>query len=186
LNAHQDGASQGTATQDNATQDNAGQDSARTGAVASLGGAAIITAIALIAVYIAMLGFLMTLRADKEWDRLVYLLSGFEALVFAGAGALFGSTIQRANVAAARSDAADAREAAKTERDRAQSAEEDATAGRMLAATIKAKAEARADGSGRIRGSRPEPRQEAGAGLAGLDSDLQELAMIARTIMPDA
>jgi hypothetical protein len=173
LNASQDGVSQGIA----------GQGSTRTGAVASLGGAAVITAIVLIAVYIGMLAFLMTLRADKEWDRLVYLLSGFEALVFAGAGALFGTTIQRANVAAARSDAADARETAKTERDRAEAAEKDATAGRTLAAAIKAKAETRADGSGRIRGSRPE--QVAEAGVAGLDSDVQELAMLARTIMPD-
>ncbi len=178
-------ANQGSAGQGSAGQGSAGQGSAPARAVPSLGGAAIVTAIVLIAVYIAMLGFLMTLRADKEWDRLVFLLSGFEALVFAGAGALFGTTIQRANVTAARSDAADARETAKTERDRAQTAEKDATAGRTLAAAIKAKAEARADGSVRIRGSRPEPGQETGAGLGGLDSDLQELAMIARAIMPD-
>ena len=44
---------------------------------------AVIMAIVLIFVYIAMLAVLAVLRADKEWDRLVYLLTGFEALVFA-------------------------------------------------------------------------------------------------------
>jgi hypothetical protein len=177
LNANQDGAGQ-----DGTGQGSAGQDSARTAGVASLGGAAITTAIALIAVYIAMLGILTALRADKEWDRLVYLLSGFEALVFAGAGALFGTTIQRANVTAARADAADAKETAKTERDRAQAAETAATGGRTLAAAIQAKAEARAGGSGRIRGGRPEPGQEA---AAGLDPDLQELAVLAHMMVPE-
>jgi hypothetical protein len=163
----------------------ASQDKAGTAPAAGIGRAAIITAIALIAVYIAMLGFMMTLRADKEWDRLVYLLSGFEALVFAGAGALFGTTIQRANVTAARDDAADAKKTAQAERDRAQLAEKDAAAGRTLAAAIEAKAEARAGGADRIRGSRPEPEQEAAAaGPAGLDADLLELAVLARKMMP--
>jgi hypothetical protein len=154
--------------------------------VAGIGRAAVITAIALIAVYVAMLGFLMTLRDDKEWDRLVYLLSGFEALVFAGAGALFGTTIQRANVTAARGDAADAKKTAQAERDRAQLAEKDAAAGRTLAAAIEAKAEARAGDGDRVRGSRPEPEQEAAAaGPAGVDADLLELAILARKMMPD-
>lgn len=156
------------------------------GAAAALGSTAVITAIALIVVYIAMLGILMALRADKEWDRLVYLLSGFEAIVFAGAGALFGTTIQRANVTAARDDAADAKETAQAERDRADQAEKDASGGRTLAAAIQAKAEARADGSGRVRGSRPEAGQEAAwAGPTGLGADLQELSALARKVMPD-
>jgi hypothetical protein len=164
----------------------ASQDNAGTAPTAGIGRAAVITAIVLIAVYIAMLGFMMTLRDDKEWDRLVYLLSGFEALVFAGAGALFGTTIQRANVTAARKDAADAKAAAKAERGRAEVAERDAAAGRTMAAAIEAKAEARAAGADRIRGSRPEPEQEAAAaGPAGLDADLLELAMLARKMMPD-
>jgi hypothetical protein len=161
---------------------------------AGLGPAAIATAIALIAVYIAMLFILMTLRGDKEWDRLVYLLSGFEALVFAGAGALFGTTIQRANVTAARSDAADAKQdaadakqTAQAERDRAQQAEKDAEAGRFLAAAVKAKADTRASGSvGRVRGSRPETSTGAtGTGADGLDADLLELSILASRVMPD-
>jgi len=70
---------------------------------------AVVMAIVLIFVYIAMLAVLTVLRADKEWDRLVYLLTGFEALVFAGASALFGTTVQRGNVTTARADAAAAK-----------------------------------------------------------------------------
>ncbi len=167
---------------------------------AALGRAAMITAIALIVVYIAMLFILMSMRNDKEWDRLVYLLSGFEALVFAGAGALFGTTIQRANVTAARNDAAEAkkdaagaRQTAKAESDRAQKAEKNAAAGRFLAAAVTTKANTRAsrapdlaaDGAG-LRGSRPETVMEAGeAERTGLDADLAELSALARTIMPD-
>lgn len=178
----QGGAGQGKPSRGRTGQGGTGQG----GAAAALGSAAVITAIALIVVYIAMLGILMALRADKEWDRLVYLLSGFEAIVFAGAGALFGTTIQRANVTAARDDAVDAKETARAERDRADQAEKDASGGRTLAAAIQAKAEARTDGSGRVRGSRPEAGQEAAwAGPTGLDTDLQELSALARKVMPD-
>jgi hypothetical protein len=193
--------------QDGTGQDGTGQDGPSPGsgkpntAAVTLGPAAMITAIALIAVYIAMLFLLMSMRNDKEWDRLVYLLSGFEALVFAGAGALFGTTIQRANVTAARNDAteakkdaANAKQTAKTESDRAQKAETDAAAGRFLAAAVKTKADTRAGGGPDQllgdawpgRGSRPETAQEAGgAGTARLDSDLAELSALARTILPD-
>ena len=165
---------------------NASQDKTGTDPGSGIGRAAMVTAIALIVVYIAMLAFLVTLRADKEWDRLVYLLSGFEAIVFAGAGALFGTTIQRANVTAARTDAADAKETAKAERDRAQQAEKDATAGRALAAAVQAKARVRAGGPDRVRGSRPDVEEgaPAGTGLTGSDADLLELAELARTMMP--
>jgi hypothetical protein len=185
--ADQGETSQGGAGQGKPSRGRRGQGgNSQGGAAAALGSAAVITAVALIVVYIAMLGILMALRADKEWDRLVYLLSGFEAIVFAGAGALFGTTIQRANVSAARDDAADAKETARAERDRADQAEKDASGGRTLAAAIQAKAEARADGSGRVRGSRPEAGQEAAwAGPTGLDADLQELSALARKVMPD-
>jgi hypothetical protein len=143
-----------------------------------------IVAISLVVVYIAMLAFLVTLRGDKEWDRLVYLLTGFEALVFTGAGALFGTTVQRANVTAAREDAANARESAKTERDRAERAEKEAVGGRALATAIHAKAKMRAPGGSRIRGSRVTEDGEEGA-VAGTDSDLIELSELARAMVPD-
>jgi hypothetical protein len=200
--AIQGGAPQGGAPQGGAPQSGAaaGGDKPATPA-GGIGPAAMITAIALIVVYIVMLFILMSMRNDKEWDRLVYLLSGFEALVFAGAGALFGTTIQRANVTAARNDAteakkdaADAKQTAKAESDRAQKAETDAAAGRFLAAAVKTKADTRTSGGPDQllgdawpgRGSRPEDAQEAsGAGSARLDSDLAELSALARTILPD-
>src|SRR5271166_3215844 len=132
---------------------------------------AVVVAIVLIAVYITMLAVLAVLRADKEWDRLVYLLTGFEALVFAGTGALFGTTVQRANVTAARSDAANARNEAKEEHDRAQVAEKDAMAGRALATAVEVKARTRAGVSASIRGSRPD-ELISDTGLTGLDADL--------------
>ncbi|HET9971010.1 MAG TPA: hypothetical protein VFQ68_22420 [Streptosporangiaceae bacterium] len=202
------GAVHGQANQNGAAQGSAGQSGEKPAAPAvGPGRAAMITAIALIVVYIVMLFILMSMRNDKEWDRLVYLLSGFEALVFAGAGALFGTTIQRANVTAARNDAADAKkeaadakQTAQSQSDRAQKAEKDAAAGRFLAAAVTAKADTRASGGSdqllgpdralvdtpRVRGSRPgTDRPAPTAGAAGLDADLAELSALARTILPD-
>jgi hypothetical protein len=157
---------------------------------ASTGPVAVGTAIALIAVYIAMLAFLVTMRGDKQWDRLVYLLSGFEALVFTGAGALFGTTIQRSNIATARADAADAKQIAQAERNRADLAEKGATAGRALATAVQVKARlhgsvsAWPDGSTGLRGSRPE-EEPASGGHPGADTDLAELAELAQAMLPD-
>lgn len=169
--------------------------------VGGIGPAAMITAIVLIVVYIVMVFILIRLRGDANWDRLSYLLSGFEALVFAGAGALFGTTIQRANVNAARSDATDAKneataakQTAQTQSDRAQKAEKDAVAGRFLAAAVKVKADTHAsDGSGQApvaadqrRGSRPDLDREAALTRpVSPDPDLAELSALARAILPD-
>jgi hypothetical protein len=147
------------------------------------GRVALITAIVLIGVYIAMLAILAALRNDKDWDRLVYLLSGFEALVFSGAGALFGTTIQRATVTTARADAADAKQVAQAERVRADQAEKDATAGRALAKVVQTKASIRARGSSGIRGARPAEEPEDGQ-LGGLSTDLDELAQLASAMLP--
>jgi hypothetical protein len=201
------GAVHGQTDQNGAAQGSAGQGGEKPSApAAGLGRAAMITAIALIVVYIVMLFILMSMRNDKDWDRLVYLLSGFEALVFAGAGALFGTTIQRANVTAARNDAADAKkeaadakQTAQSQSDRAQQAEKDAAAGRFLAAAVTAKADTRANGGSeqllgpdrgladtpRVRGSRPDTETSRPAPAAGLDADLEELSALARTILPD-
>src|SRR5271166_2324060 len=146
---------------------------------------AVVVAIVLIAVYITMLAVLAVLRADKEWDRLVYLLTGFEALVFAGAGALFGTTVQRANVTTARADAAEAKQTAQAERTRADQAEKTATAGRALSAAVQTKAAVRArqSASAGIRGSRPAEQQLPNGELPAPDSDLEELAELARAML---
>jgi Na+-transporting methylmalonyl-CoA/oxaloacetate decarboxylase gamma subunit len=65
-------------------------------------------------------------KPETEWTRLAWLFTGVETLAFAGAGALFGTTVQRARV----------EEAEK----KAQKNERDAENGRKLATVIKADA----------------------------------------------
>ncbi|MFE6748867.1 hypothetical protein ACFVGM_23655 [Kitasatospora purpeofusca] len=59
--------------------------------------------------YAAMMTFLALKRGDANWDRLVFLFSGLEAIVFAAAGLAFGGSVQRGALNAAREDAATAR-----------------------------------------------------------------------------
>ncbi|MEE1825652.1 hypothetical protein PUR61_26195 [Streptomyces sp. BE20] len=59
--------------------------------------------------YTAMMVFLAVKRGDANWDRLVFLFAGLEAIVFAAAGLAFGGTVQRGALTAAREDAANAR-----------------------------------------------------------------------------
>jgi hypothetical protein len=63
---------------------------------------------------------------SEEWDRMVYLFSGFEAIVFVAAGVIFGTRVQRASVEEARERSRrtdewfqQAREDADAERERA-------------------------------------------------------------------
>lgn len=61
-----------------------------------------------VALLIGMAAFvvaLVYLRGDPAWDRLVFLFSGYEAIVFAAAGALFGTRIQRGMVQLAQRNA---------------------------------------------------------------------------------
>ncbi|GGK43933.1 hypothetical protein GCM10010124_40980 [Pilimelia terevasa] len=102
-----------------------------------------VVALALLALFAAALVVLATMRDDPHWDRLVYLLTGFEAVVFAAVGAFFGVTVQRGAVAAARraadeagARAAEARADARLQRERGEAARQDATAGRALAAAV--------------------------------------------------
>ena len=63
------------------------------------------------------------LRGDQYWDRLLFLFGALEALVFAGAGALFGTTVQRGNLEVARKDAEVARQDADQARQNAAQAQ---------------------------------------------------------------
>jgi len=85
------------------------------------------------ACYIAFLVVLVSKRGDANWDRLVYLFSGFEAIVFAAAGMVFGTSVQRSQLNAARQEAAVAKE------DAARNAQ-DAQHLNALSAIIEAKA----------------------------------------------
>lgn len=85
---------------------------------------------------IAMIG--QTGAGDQKWTRLVYLYGGVEAIVFGAAGALFGTTIQRAQVKDANKKADDAQ---KNADDHAKKA----TTGDALTAAIQAELDARAE-----------------------------------------
>jgi hypothetical protein len=149
-------------------------------------------AIGLIGIFMVFVVVLVVLRSDQYWDRLVFLLAGVEALVFAAAGALFGTSVQRTQAVEARQQAAQERQAAAKERERADQFEREARSGQALADVIRAKAglpPAGSDGSdgsdqaggGEGRGARPDrPPLRAGAGsgggAGGADRDLTELA----------
>src|SRR5262245_49188774 len=149
----------------------------------ALGRAEQLAAIALIGVFLAFVVALVLMRADEHWDRLVFLLAGVEAIVFAAAGALFGTSVQR-------TQAVEARQAATEERERADRFESQARSGQALADVIRAKAgqatAAAPDGDGEgpgARGARPDrPPLRSGAGLPGADGEerrhLAELAQM--------
>jgi hypothetical protein len=109
---------------------------------------------------------LIFLRDNPNWDRLIYVFSGYEALVFTGVGALWGTEVKRKEADAAIDKANKAEE-------KAQSAEQDATAGRALKASIASKLESREGESrrGARPGAEPEPSQA--------ELDLKELNSLA-------
>jgi len=96
---------------------------------------------------------------QPQWDRLVFLLNGVEAIAFAAAGYLFGKEVNR--------------QRAEKAEERADAAEGDATSGRALATVVKAKA-ARASRPAGLEGTRPQ-------GTA----DIQELGAIAERLFPN-
>ncbi|MEW2538472.1 hypothetical protein [Micromonospora chalcea] len=81
------------------------------------------------------------LRADQNWDRLIYLLSGFEAIVFAAAGLLFGASISRRSSIEAREDADQAKAEAQRQQAVAEQHMHGNLAGEALVKAALAKAE---------------------------------------------
>lgn len=143
-------------------------------------------ALAVLGIYIIFVGLLIFLRRDQEWDRLIYLMTGFEAIVFAAIGWIFGTSVARGAVqeaktaqaeakeqaGAARVEATAARESAETARAERDSTLQDAERGRAIAASIKAKALR----SSRM-GARPEDRPPS--------PELAELQNLAERLFPD-
>jgi hypothetical protein len=143
-------------------------------------------ALAVLGIYVVLVGLLIYLRTDQEWDRLIYLLTGFEAIVFAAIGWIFGTSVARGAVqdaknaqaeakeqaAAAKEEASAARESAETARAERDSTLQDAERGRAIAASIKAKAPR----SSRL-GARPEDSVPS--------SELAELQNLAERLFPD-
>jgi hypothetical protein len=100
-----------------------------------------VAAVALIVAFLLFVVGLVAMRDDRNWDRLVYLFTGLETLVFAASGALFGTVVQREQTQ-------QARQTAEQERTRADANETDALHGRALAAMVRAVDRANGEGSG--------------------------------------
>jgi hypothetical protein len=146
-----------------------------------------IFAVVVLGLYVALLVTLVAMRHDRDWDHLVYVLGGFEAIVFAAVGWVFGTSVARGTVrdakaaqADAKQQAAEAKQTASTERQVAERARADrdravtdAERGRSLAASVKAK---RASVSGRL-GARPED--------SATSPEMAELADLAERLFPD-
>ena len=107
-------------------------------------------AFALIGLFLVAIVVMYLLRGDQYWDRLLFLFGALEALVFAGAGALFGTTVQRGNVDAARQDAQVARQDAQAARQEMTVARDQASAARDEAARHREEARLLADRGTRL------------------------------------
>ena len=134
-----------------------------------------------LAIYIVLIVTLIRMRSDDHWDRLVFLFAGFEAIVFAAAGWMFGTTVQRSRVEGAetaRQQAVDDAETARAEekfaRQEKDAAIRDAERGRALDAAVKAK-----------RAGMESSRQGARPGDALSNPELAELLEIAERLFPD-
>jgi hypothetical protein len=154
-----------------------------------LGRTATVAAIGVLVVYVAALWLCFERRADASWDRIIYLLSGFEAIVFVAVGAIFGTTVQRTTVATAQAHAQQASADARAERDRADHAVAEGASGRALAVGIRsyvaqhssatepvAAAESPRHGTSTVRGT------DTGSG----DSDLSFLLQLTDDLFPRA
>jgi hypothetical protein len=145
----------------------------------------------LIVVFLAALVAMYFLRNDAQWDRLVFLFGALEALCFAGAGALFGTSVQRGNVIQARQDASEAKATAEAAREEASArgleaeaergnARVQAERGMNLAETIRAVAAAGADqGQAERQGARPEE-----FGAAAAPAALEPVVELANRLFP--
>jgi hypothetical protein len=145
-------------------------------------------AIGLLVVFIVAMVTLFLLRSDEHWDRLVYLFGGLEAIVFASAGALFGTTVQRGAVAAAEAATKQATAAASQAVAEAKSSAVDAANGQALAAAVKAvTVRAGSNSFGQStgderRGGRPDPEL---GDQPPTDPALGALARVALELFPD-
>ena len=128
-------------------------------------------AIALLVVYLVFLAIQWRAVAsdDLTWARRSDLFKGLEALAFAAAGALLGTTVQRQVTLKAESQAADARREAAAQKARADANQREAEKGRALHNLALARARREAG----VRGLRSADRPAAPAG------DLQDLLDLA-------
>lgn len=170
-----------------ASQDSRGRDLTQTA-----------VSICLIGLYIASLWVMFYYRNDRQWDRMVYLFSGYEAIVFVAVGAIFGTRIQRASVESATERARQAHEDLASERHRSHDATERAEAAGALATAVRsyaawqaqeqeqgqnsAAANSREPRAG-ARGQGASPAQQAGTSPIGLDPGLAVLIDLADKVL---
>jgi hypothetical protein len=115
-----------------------------------LSGVALIAALIVLAAWLVLLSWLAfhTGATEVQWARLGSVLGSLEAVAFAAAGALFGTTIQKQRVQEARERAEKAEnrvsQAEKSSTDNMQAAAN----GRALAAAVKARVSSRGTGQG--------------------------------------
>lgn len=144
-------------------------------------GVAVVVIVGLGLVY----GFMLTNLdlPDKDWTRILTVLSGIEAVVFGAAGFLFGTSIQRGQVKKAEAEA-------DKERTQARKAEKTAERGTMLAKQILAKSTAPSQAPGAqppgdpgLLGGKKTRSQGPSTAATGVDRDLAELQAMAMEVL---
>src|SRR5262249_31726352 len=107
-----------------------------------LGGGAFAVAVAVIASWLALLIWLVfhVQAGEVQWSRLLAVLGSLEAVAFAAAGAIFGTTVQKQRIQDARERAEKAEGRAAEAEKTAASKSEAAANGRALASAVRARA----------------------------------------------
>jgi type VI protein secretion system component VasK len=144
----------------------------------TLSGVALVVAVGVLLAWVAMLWWLVihTDAVEVQWARLLTVLSSLQAVAFAAAGALFGTTIQQQRVR-------DAHERAHTSEKQAEDARAQAAENAEAAANGKALAEAvKLSGRGR-------PIAEAVERVSGKAAEgevrIEDLSALAAKLFPD-
>jgi len=148
-----------------------------------------------VAALLVFLGFTVFLfsrtdQSDLQWTRAVYLLSGVEAVTFAGIGWLFGREVHRAQAQQAQERAVRAEEQAATAGEKAASATAEAADHKARSQALVAGAEEAAAQEAAQRGeSTPRGRLESGVRRRGdASTQLQPatfVADLARRLYPE-
>lgn len=119
-----------------------------------------------------------TAESDVRWNRSLYVYGSVEAIVFAAAGALFGTTVQRSQVARLEDEKARADQRADDASAAERLASQRATRGDALAASIRGMT--RASGSAAPTGGGPALR-----GAGGGDAVLTQLSALVDELYGD-
>jgi ribosomal protein S15P/S13E len=139
-----------------------------------LSGAALVAALFVVAVWLGMLIWLVAHSDATEvtWARWLTVMASLEAVAFAAAGAVFGTTVQSQRVTEAKEQAAAASDRAVHAENASKENSKDAANGRALAMVVK------------TRKRKKSASTEGLAGTPGDDAD-DDLAAIAERLFPD-